>query len=177
MERTYKRGLLLRLESDKTAAVISQLILGSNHKTGIYFFFTHSLNCETINNLLSQWDPKGTVSLSTFVGHSDLVYAVSWSPQLPNCFASVSGTCQYLPSCCCTYPIQTHCLYRWSPFMCVEQHKSRCTCRKIGRSCKWSTDMRLVAIRSKYNCNRRGRRAYKGLGSEKHVLTIFWINC
>ncbi|KAK4022434.1 Uncharacterized protein APZ42_026298 [Daphnia magna] len=37
------------------------------------------------------WDPKGTNSLCTFLGHSDLVYNVSWSPHLPNCFASVSG--------------------------------------------------------------------------------------
>jgi len=38
------------------------------------------------------WDPKIPAgSLRTFAGHSDLVYSVSWSPLLPNCFASVSG--------------------------------------------------------------------------------------
>ena len=30
-------------------------------------------------------------SINTFVGHTNLVYGVSWSPHLPNCFASVSG--------------------------------------------------------------------------------------
>lgn len=37
------------------------------------------------------WDPTRTQSLSTYSGHSQLVYNAMWSPHVPNCFASVSG--------------------------------------------------------------------------------------
>lgn len=37
------------------------------------------------------WDPNRQVSLSTYLGHSQLVYNAMWSPHVPNCFASVSG--------------------------------------------------------------------------------------
>jgi len=43
------------------------------------------------DNTIKLWDPKGMNSINTFVGHTNLVYGVSWSPHLPNCFASVSG--------------------------------------------------------------------------------------
>lgn len=64
--------------------------MGQEYKIG-----TKSLKIACKENsfiyFLLQWDPKGTNSLCTFLGHSDLVYNVSWSPHLPNCFASVSG--------------------------------------------------------------------------------------
>lgn len=37
------------------------------------------------------WDPTRSASLSTFLGHSQLVYNAMWSPHVPSCFASVSG--------------------------------------------------------------------------------------
>lgn len=37
------------------------------------------------------WDPNKKSSLSTFLGHTELVYNAIWSPLIPNCFASVSG--------------------------------------------------------------------------------------
>lgn len=37
------------------------------------------------------WDPNRPTSISTFSGHSQLVYNAMFSPHVPNCFASVSG--------------------------------------------------------------------------------------
>ncbi|CAH1374715.1 hypothetical protein MTP99_016033 [Tenebrio molitor] len=37
------------------------------------------------------WDPNRQSSLSTFCGHSQLVYGAMFSTHVPNCFASVSG--------------------------------------------------------------------------------------
>lgn len=37
------------------------------------------------------WDPLRSASLSTFLGHTQLVYNAMWSPHVPSCFASVSG--------------------------------------------------------------------------------------
>ncbi|XP_046664428.1 peroxisomal targeting signal 2 receptor [Homalodisca vitripennis] len=37
------------------------------------------------------WDPNRSVSLATFLGHSQLVYNAMWSPHVPSCFSSVSG--------------------------------------------------------------------------------------
>lgn len=38
-----------------------------------------------------QWDPESEVCLSTFSGHSQLVYTATFSPHSPATFASVSG--------------------------------------------------------------------------------------
>ncbi|KAF4524740.1 hypothetical protein B566_EDAN013808 [Ephemera danica] len=38
-----------------------------------------------------EWDPTRSTSLSTFLGHSQLVYNAMWSPHVASCFASVSG--------------------------------------------------------------------------------------
>jgi len=89
LEGTLEGSLLSRLESNTRAAICSQCFLGSNNQIGTLLWYFNTIKQLTI---VVQWDPKGTgASLRTFKGHSDLVYAVSWSPLLPNCFASVSG--------------------------------------------------------------------------------------
>ncbi|KOB77310.1 Peroxisomal targeting signal 2 receptor [Operophtera brumata] len=39
----------------------------------------------------SEWDPDSETCLSTFAGHSQLVYTAAFSPHSPATFASVSG--------------------------------------------------------------------------------------
>lgn len=45
-----------------------------------------------LGTLSLQWDPNYESSLVTFTGHEALVYQAAWSPHLPGCVASVSGT-------------------------------------------------------------------------------------
>ncbi len=41
---------------------------------------------------LFQWDIERSASLSTFTGHEHVLYSAVWSPLVPGCFATVSGT-------------------------------------------------------------------------------------
>lgn len=46
-------------------------------------------------SVFSQWDVFRPMSLSTVTGHDGVCYAAIWSPLIPRCFASVSGTNWY----------------------------------------------------------------------------------
>ncbi|KAJ1154796.1 hypothetical protein NDU88_007539, partial [Pleurodeles waltl] len=41
------------------------------------------------------WDPAVARSLCTFKGHQGVIYSTVWSPHIPGCFASASGSSRW----------------------------------------------------------------------------------
>ncbi|KAF9816819.1 hypothetical protein SFRURICE_009192 [Spodoptera frugiperda] len=63
---------------------------------------THLLSASW-DTTIKLWDPESEACLSTFVGHSQLVYTAAFSPHSPATFASVSGD-GHLKLWTCTEP-------------------------------------------------------------------------
>lgn len=84
-------------ESGSSPLSLLPQMIYKEHKKEIYsidwsrtrreqFVLTASWDCT-----IKLWDPNRTNSLSTYAGHSPIIYNAMFSPHIPNTFASVGG--------------------------------------------------------------------------------------